>query len=74
MIGVGVDFGKWNTYSLLVGVKSDITAMEIRVKVPQKARIKYTTRSNYTILQNIPRGLFIIEKPINPCLLLPYSL
>jgi hypothetical protein len=52
---VGINMGKRNTYSLMVGVQTGTTTMEISVDVLQNTENRSTTCSSYTALEHNPK-------------------
>lgn len=66
--------GKGDTYSSLLGVQTGTATMEISVEVPQKSENQPTSRSCFTILGYIHRGLYLIKEALaHPCSLQSYS-
>lgn len=50
-------WGKGNTCSLLVGLQAWTTSVEVTVVVPLEVGDRSTSRSSYTALGNVPKGL-----------------
>ena len=52
----------WNTFLLVVGLQTYTATIEITISVvvPQEAGNSSTTRSSYTNLGHLPKGLYIL--------------
>ena len=53
---------KGSTPPLLLGVQTCTATMEINMVVPQKTENQSTLKPNYTILEHVPNGFFILPQ------------
>ena len=54
--------GEGNTYLFLVGVQTGTVTVEISVDVSQEAENQSASRSSYTTLGHIPKGLYVLQQ------------